>query len=149
VYVLLLTAVALFTAQRNGWLVRHANIILLSELGIYLYRDVWPLATYTQEPADIAEGWLLWSRLGALALAAVAIPLTIPRKYEPLDPKAPSSKLHPEQTASLLSGTLYTYLTPMIVAANNTDHLKAEQLNPMPEYDAAHILAAKANKVKE
>ena len=52
-----------------------------------MYRDVWPYATVTLSPADAAEGPLVWVKLALLSIAAVVIPLTAPRKYEPINPK--------------------------------------------------------------
>jgi hypothetical protein len=39
----------------------HANILLFSALTIYVYRDVWPLATYTEEPLDLNPAWFTWA----------------------------------------------------------------------------------------
>ena len=55
--------------------------------GAYIYRDIWPLATVLLSPADEAEGPLMWAKLALLSVAGVIIPLTIPRKYEPVNPK--------------------------------------------------------------
>ena len=60
---------------------------LLSSFGVYAYRDLWPLAKYGGEPADAAEGSVLWVKIALLAFTAVFIPLFVPRRYIPLDPK--------------------------------------------------------------
>jgi len=62
-------------------------IILLSVLGIYTYRDIWPLATFALKPMDILEGNILWVKIFVLFVTAVMIPLFIPRPYVPVDPK--------------------------------------------------------------
>ena len=66
---------------------RHLVVILLSVWAIYVYRDLWPLATFTLQPADAAEGVLLWVKLWVLTFAAGVIPLLIPRSYIPVDAK--------------------------------------------------------------
>jgi hypothetical protein len=65
----------------------HLATILLVLLGVYLYRDIWPLATFTKHPQDTFEGWLLWAKIFVLAVIAVIIPLIIPRQYVPFDLK--------------------------------------------------------------
>lgn len=62
--------------------------ILLLVFGIYAYRDVWPLATYTLRPQDENEGpVLLYVKISILAVVSVCIPLFIPRQYTPVDPR--------------------------------------------------------------
>jgi len=65
----------------------HLNIALLALFATYVYRDIWPLATFTEDPLDIIEGGLLWAKLAILAVVGVIIPLTVPREYAPVDPK--------------------------------------------------------------
>jgi hypothetical protein len=62
-------------------------LVLLSVFGVYLYRDIWPLATFTEEPEDLQEGYMLWIKFSTTILTAVFIPLFIPRQYVPVDPK--------------------------------------------------------------
>ena len=66
---------------------RHNTLVLLSVFGIYIYRDIWPLATFTKEPKDLQEGYILWIKFGITTFTAVIIPLFIPRQYVPVDPK--------------------------------------------------------------
>jgi hypothetical protein len=66
---------------------RYNIIVLLSVFGVYIYRDIWPLATFTKEPKDLQEGYILWIKFGITTLTAVIIPLFIPRQYVPVDPK--------------------------------------------------------------
>jgi TRAP-type C4-dicarboxylate transport system permease small subunit len=61
----------------------HLNTILFAFMGVYTYRDLLPLATFTHTPVDIAEGWLLWVKIVVIALVSIVIPLTIPRQYAP------------------------------------------------------------------
>lgn len=65
----------------------HASILLAVTWCVYMYRDVWPLATFTESPADLAEGKVLWAKVALLFLGGVALPLLTPRQYIPLNPK--------------------------------------------------------------
>lgn len=65
---------------------RHLNAVLLSSWAVYVYRDVWPLATVTLQPLDASEGCLFWVSFALLTIAGAAIPLVIPHPYIPLDP---------------------------------------------------------------
>lgn len=66
---------------------RHNNFVLFVAFAVYAHRDIWPLATYTQNPVDASEGTLLWMKLIVLFATAVIIPLLVPRRYVPVDPK--------------------------------------------------------------
>ena len=66
---------------------RYNILVLLSVFGVYIYRDIWPLATFTKEPLDQQEGYMLWIKFGITSLTAVIIPLFIPRQYVPVDAK--------------------------------------------------------------
>ncbi len=83
-----LAAVVLVASESWGSFAGGLNIvILLTVLGVYTYRDIYPLATYTQEPADLHEGPIIWIKIVTLIVAAIFIPLFSPRHYVPLDPK--------------------------------------------------------------
>lgn len=57
-------------------------------LAVFIYRDVWPLATYEQVPEDATvEGPIFWAKLAILAIIALVVPLFVPTKYIPLDPE--------------------------------------------------------------
>ena len=66
---------------------RYNILVLLSVFGVYIYRDIWPLATLTKEQKDLQEGYMLWIKISITTLTAVIIPLFIPRQYVPVDPK--------------------------------------------------------------
>jgi hypothetical protein len=66
---------------------RYNILVLLSVFGVYIYRDIWPLATFTKEPKDLQEGYMLWIKFSITTLTAVIIPLFIPRQYVPVDSK--------------------------------------------------------------
>ena len=65
----------------------HANFVLLVIWSVFVYRDVWPLATFTLHPVDPTRGALLWVDIGVLSVAAAAVPMLSPREYVPCDPK--------------------------------------------------------------
>ncbi|KAI0066587.1 hypothetical protein BV25DRAFT_1403282 [Artomyces pyxidatus] len=127
-------------------LTRHLNVLLLSSFGVYAYRDLWPLATFTLSPVDLSEGVLLWAKIGLLAFASIFVPLTIPRQYIPYNPKELVAEPNPEQTASILSLVLYTFVNPVISLANRIPHLSIEQLPPLADYDFVKNLVASSFK---
>ena len=60
---------------------RHLTFLLLVSLLVYVYRDVWPLLTFTLEPEDLGEGNVLWGKVAALAIAGGIIPVFAPRYH--------------------------------------------------------------------
>ncbi|KAJ3527518.1 hypothetical protein NMY22_g9759 [Coprinellus aureogranulatus] len=149
VYALGLASASLFipTQPSKRRLIRHNIAILSSELAVYAYRDLWPLATYTKQPLDLdSEGWILWAKIAALVFTAVVIPLFVPSVYTPVDPERPEKVPHPEQTASLISFHTYSYLTPIVEEAGKVAHLPAEALPPLPDYDRALDLSKEAER---
>ena len=87
-YASLLSVASLFAGPQLGTtLTRHVNLILTTAWFVYGYRDIWPLATFTLEPLDSAEGALLWARVALLTIGGVIIPMTIPSRYVPFDPE--------------------------------------------------------------
>ncbi|KAH7340935.1 hypothetical protein B0J17DRAFT_612426 [Rhizoctonia solani] len=134
--ILALTLAPRFRAISNT----HLVVLLLVAFGVYVWRDLAPLATYHLHPADAAGGWLTWSRIGVLTFVSVIVPLCIPRVYVPVDPKNPSDTPNPEQTASLISLMLYNFLDPIVWAAYRTPKLDYEQLPPLADYDRASYL---------
>ncbi|KAH9059057.1 hypothetical protein EDB87DRAFT_1832312 [Lactarius vividus] len=102
----------------------HLSSLLLSTFSVYAYRNIWPLLTFTLSPVDAWEGPLLWVRIGLLAFAAIVIPLLDLQQV-----------INPEQTASLLSMVLYTYLDPIVFLAYRVPHLSHDMLPPLADYD--------------
>ncbi|KAI0711030.1 hypothetical protein C8T65DRAFT_739602 [Cerioporus squamosus] len=123
---------------------RHLVFVLLFVFGVYAYRDLWPLGTFTLQPVDASEGPLLWVKIGILAFAAVIIPLVIPRQYIPVDPKDPAPEVNPEQTASILSVAIYAFLDSIIWKAYKVPHLPLDELPPIADYDHAKNLVKRA-----
>jgi hypothetical protein len=68
----------------------HLTILLLLGCGVYAYRDIWPLMTFTLTPADVHEGGVIWAKMALLFVSGVVIPLIVPRQYVPLDPRVSS-----------------------------------------------------------
>ena len=64
--------------------------MLFGVFGIYVYRDIWPLATFTLHPADAPEGVILWFKIILASLAAVIEPVLEPYPYIPVDPNVSS-----------------------------------------------------------
>ncbi|KAI0741256.1 P-loop containing nucleoside triphosphate hydrolase protein [Daedaleopsis nitida] len=118
----------------STWAYLHMTWTLVSTWGVYLYRDVWPLATFHLTPVDEDEGSLLWVKLGLLTIAGVFIPLFVPRKYTPVNSKD-TLEPHPEQTASILSYITYTSVSPMVWLAYRVPQLPFDQFPPLPDYD--------------
>jgi len=69
----------------------HITTLLLSILVVYVYRDLWPLATYHLAPVDAALGWFIWLRIGLVAFAGLVVPLSLPHIHFPTDPQVKSS----------------------------------------------------------
>ncbi|KAI0768312.1 P-loop containing nucleoside triphosphate hydrolase protein [Trametes elegans] len=135
-YLAILGALSLLGGRRFvGHAFVHLTLSLVVAWGVYVYRDLWPLATTDDGPADIAEGAILWSRLGLLTLGGVVIPLLVPRTYVPVDPKDPIEPLNPEQTASWFSLLFYVYLDPLLWLAWRSPRLTFDMLPPLPDYD--------------
>ncbi|KAI8986290.1 P-loop containing nucleoside triphosphate hydrolase protein [Trametes punicea] len=118
----------------------HNTLVLLVAWGVYFYRDLWPLATFTLSPLDAIEGSLLWVKIALLTLAAVIVPLFCPRQYVPVDPKDPAPEVNPEQTASIFSLSVYTFLDDIRFKAYRMPHLPWEELAPLAHYDYARNL---------
>ncbi|KAJ6483340.1 hypothetical protein C8R45DRAFT_1001139 [Mycena sanguinolenta] len=121
-------------------LVRHANLVLLSVLCVYIYRDVIPLITSTGVPEDLGEGWRLWAKIALLVVTAVIIPLFTPGQYIPVDPLNPQPIPNPEQTASLFSFAFYHFLDPIIFLSYRESQLQEAELYPLCDSDSSEYL---------
>ncbi|KAI0357911.1 P-loop containing nucleoside triphosphate hydrolase protein [Trametes cingulata] len=134
-YLSVLGCVSLLASTRvNFRAFVHLSSILSVIWGVYLYRDVWPLATVDLAPEDEAEGLLLWAKLALLTLGGVIIPLSAPHKYIPIDPKD-ALEQHPEQSASLISLFTFWHVEPIIWLAWRLPRLTYDMLPPLPDYD--------------
>ncbi|CAL1696193.1 unnamed protein product [Somion occarium] len=124
--------------------IRHLCSILLVVFAVFFYRDMWPLCTTHLRPVDDGEGVALWIHLGVLTFAAAIVPLMIPRQYIPVDPKNPASEPNPEQTASIFSLMIYTFLDHTIFTAYKMPHLPLDKLPPLADYDSTKHLVEKS-----
>ncbi|KAH8986098.1 hypothetical protein EDB92DRAFT_1818411 [Lactarius akahatsu] len=97
----------------------HLSLILLGTFSVYAYRNIWPLLTFTLSPVDACEGTLLWD---------------------------PQQVINPEQTASLLSMMLYTFLDPIVFLAYRVPHLSHDMLPPLADYDYTRNLVQRSFK---
>ncbi|THH12876.1 hypothetical protein EW146_g7283 [Bondarzewia mesenterica] len=134
-------------AKRAQLVTTHLVIILLVAFAVYAYRDLWPLLTVSAAPADLRDGPLLWIKVAVLGLAAIVVPLTIPRQCAPFNPKEPVETPNPEQTASLLSLTIYSFLDPTVFLAYQIPHLSFDQLPPLADYDYTRNLVERSFRV--
>lgn len=71
---------------KSGIISFHATLAALAVFASYSYRDIWPLLTFTLDPADGHEGLLLWAKIVVAAIAGIFIPMFEPYVYVPLDP---------------------------------------------------------------
>ncbi|KAH9952289.1 hypothetical protein BGW80DRAFT_1430860 [Lactifluus volemus] len=124
----------------------HLSSLLLVTFSVYVYRDIWPLLTYTLSPQDGREGPLLWVKIGLLAVAGAVIPLVTPGQYVPLDFKDPQLAINPEQTASPLSMMTYTFLDPIVFLAYRVPRLSNDMLPPLSDYDYTKNLMRRSFK---
>ncbi|PBK69165.1 hypothetical protein ARMSODRAFT_1019154 [Armillaria solidipes] len=122
---------------------RHFNVVLLAAFGVYFYRDLFPLLTYTL-PMQDPESSILWAKIVLLDVVAVLVPLVMPRAYIPVDAKSPMPLPSPEQTAPLISMMLHSYLDPLVLKAYRIPHLPFDQLLPLADYDTSQVLKARS-----
>ena len=140
----LLALISVSSRPRCSRLVsNHLTLLLLALFGVYLYRDIWPMATFNKNPVDSAEGWLLWAKLFILSVTSVVLPLFQPRQFTPVNPQD-NAKPSPEQTTPLISLVLWMFLDSTVWLAYKVPHLKFEQLPPLADYDAGKNLVNKS-----
>ncbi|KAI0782161.1 multidrug resistance-associated ABC transporter [Abortiporus biennis] len=145
VYTSLLAFVSIVTTPEWATVATgHLVPVLLVPWGVFLYRDVWPLATYTLIPADADEGWFIWAKVSLLTVAAVVVPLASPRRYIPVDPSEPMSEPNEEQTASWLSRSLFSYCDRTILKAYRQPHLTVDDLPVLADSEYTKNLIQRA-----
>ncbi|KAJ7240472.1 P-loop containing nucleoside triphosphate hydrolase protein [Mycena rebaudengoi] len=124
----------------------HLTLLLLVAFGVYFYRDIFPLGTYTWPVQDAGEGPLMYGKLVTLTVTA-GIFLIVPRTYVPIDPLN-TMPVNPEQTASLLSLMTFGFLDPLILVAwRLPGHLSHDRLPPLADSDSAAHLKTRGFKV--
>jgi hypothetical protein len=125
---------------------------------VYTYRDVWPLITFTLDPADGDEGHLVWTKVALAGIAGFLVPMCEPYPYLPVDPEAsllhvssalandyqirqhPQTQISPEQTASLLSFFTFSFVDSVIAASRRVTHLSYAMLPPQVDRDMMRTL---------
>ncbi|KAJ7807314.1 hypothetical protein B0H14DRAFT_3483418 [Mycena olivaceomarginata] len=142
-YASVLATISVSSVNWRNVAVKHLNALLWCTFGVYFYRDVFPLATFSLVPLDLEEGRLLWAKILILFAISIVLPVAIPRQYTPVDPKHPTEP-NPEQTASLFSLVLYFFLDPIIFLGYSVPHLKFDQLPPLSDYDYIENLKQRA-----
>ncbi|KAJ7590652.1 multidrug resistance-associated ABC transporter [Mycena floridula] len=101
----------------------HLEIALLASLAVYVYRDLWPLATFDQVPQDIQYGYMIWSKLLLLFILAIVHPIVTPR-----DKNAKFVK----RRASWFSLVTHSYLDPLVFRRG---HDLTLDMIPLPDED--------------
>ncbi|KAJ7088646.1 P-loop containing nucleoside triphosphate hydrolase protein [Mycena epipterygia] len=144
-YASLLAVLSLISASRATHfnITTHLNIILLTSLAVYFYRDIVPLASFNQIPLDASEGSILWAKIGILGLAGIVVPLTIPRRYTPINSSEPTLPSQ-EQMCSLLSLYVYSFLDSVVFLAYRIPHLSRDLLPPLADHDVSRNLKSKS-----
>jgi hypothetical protein len=138
-------------------------------LASYTYRDVWPLCTVVLLPRDRVEGWVLWAKVGLATFRGLVFPLFEPFPYIPVDPAVwiafppskrshgfenmyilqnPSEEPNPEQTASLATWAIFSYLDSVILYARRVQHVTPEHFPPLADYDHVEYLTKKSYPVR-
>ncbi|TCD68817.1 hypothetical protein EIP91_009684 [Steccherinum ochraceum] len=126
--------------------VKHLIFVLLGAFVTLGYRNLWPLATFTFSPIDPDGTPLLWAEIAVLTFATIIVPLFVPRQYVPYDPKDPTPVPNPEQTASVWSLWVYSFMDPVIFLAYRIPHLSLDQLPPLSDYDRTKNLVKRSFK---
>lgn len=123
----------------------HSHFLLVAAWFLYVYRDLYPLATFNLISVDTLHvaPWVTWSRVAILSFAAVALPLFRPRHYRPVDSSDPQTEAHPEQVASIISLLTFQFVNPLIRKAQKVESLPYDDLPPMTDYDRARYLSEK------
>ncbi|KAI0801943.1 hypothetical protein BC629DRAFT_1591605 [Irpex lacteus] len=141
VYAAILGTLNAFTTVKLSTTVSfHLSLVSLATFAVYVYRDIWPLMTFTLHPADEAEGNILWAKVVLAFLAGVVLPGFEPYPYIPVDPSEPLPTVNPAQTASLFSFIFYSFLDPIVIEASRVEHLSRDRLPPLADRDSAENL---------
>ncbi|KAJ7506775.1 P-loop containing nucleoside triphosphate hydrolase protein [Mycena galericulata] len=139
-YTTILAAFSFSSENAHRRIIRHVNLVLFATFCVYAYRDVLPLATLNGSPSDLDEGPALWAKVALLGVTSIVIPLVTPVSYIPVDPLNPMQVPNPEQTASILSFTFYSFLDPIIFLAYQKSELQEHELYPLCDTDYSAYL---------
>ncbi|GJE87809.1 multidrug resistance-associated ABC transporter [Phanerochaete sordida] len=133
-YTVILGLLSFTSSAWNSAASGHLAFVLLVTWLVYIYRDIWPLATYYLTPAD-EQNAFFWTGFSLLTVAAAVVPLTVPRKYVPFDPRDPMPVPNPEQTCSILSMLFYGFLDEVVWTGYRSPTMTTEQLPPLCDYE--------------
>ncbi|KAJ7283157.1 P-loop containing nucleoside triphosphate hydrolase protein [Mycena rebaudengoi] len=142
-YASLLALLSTNSTRTRQQLIRHANTVLFVAFAVYVYRDVFPLATFTRVPEDLHEGPILWAKISLLFATAIVVPLFTPRQYIPVDPLHPMKIPNPEQTASIIAFAFYFFLDRIVFLGYRNSEIKEEEFYPLCDTDASRHLRAR------
>ncbi|KAJ6555073.1 hypothetical protein DFH09DRAFT_1318263 [Mycena vulgaris] len=146
VYASILAALSISPKNTRHRLIRHVNCVLFVAFCVYLYRDIFPFATFTRVPEDLDQGPKLWAKIALLLFSAVVIPVFTPRQYIPVDPLNPMAVPNPEQTASIFAFAFYFFLDHIIFLAYRESQLKEDDLYPLCDTDTSTHLKSRSFK---
>ncbi|KAJ7145004.1 multidrug resistance-associated ABC transporter [Mycena crocata] len=119
---------------------RHLDVLLAASFLTYLYRDLFPLATFHIPQGDIHEGWFMWAKFCIVSVIGVVLPLSAPRHYSSVVVEDFEDPASPEETASIISLVTYSFLDPLISLASRVPHLSFDLLPPLAHYNNAKNL---------
>ncbi|PPQ71819.1 hypothetical protein CVT26_007733 [Gymnopilus dilepis] len=139
-YSTLLAAGAMKGGKWNQLMSYNNDLILFLSFSAFTYRNVWPLMTYTGTPTDSVEGSMLWIEGALLMLVSVGYMLFVPRPYVPVDVEHPAEQPNPEQTASIFSRVIYSYMDPIVKKASKLPHLPHTEIPPLADYYYSNYL---------
>lgn len=98
----------------------HLYSILFVTFGVFAYKDLIPLATFTLCPEDDIHDWTIQLRLILLTVVGVLIPVSAPRTFKPIN-----------ASVSLIQGDFGCDLTGSIVG-ERSPYGRTDCLNTLP-----------------
>ncbi|KAF9054886.1 multidrug resistance-associated ABC transporter [Panaeolus papilionaceus] len=122
---------------------RYNSLILLSLTFVYIYRDVWPLATTYLSPQDGYQKGFIWSKVVLLITVGIILPVFQPRKHQTFHDKN-EQHTSPEQTASIFSKLMFTFMDPVVSLGRRVPHLTRDQMPALPSDESAKFQTEKA-----
>ncbi len=142
-YVTTLALAAVLLPHHSALLSHHLSLILLLTWGVYVYRDVVPLATTTLRPADADEGVFIWLKLLILTEAAVLLPIVTPRATARGLAEGPNV----EQKAGWYSRRMFSWLNETVAKAHRVEHIPLDDLPTLANSDSTRNLVENSLKV--
>lgn len=122
---------------------RHTTVIMLSISAIYIYQDIWPLATYTHQSKGMSEGYLLWLKIMCSLISGVVIPLVTPRVPQMLR-RGLEKGLPEETTVSWMSLLTYSFLDSFIFHSETSQPRGPEDFPKIPSSERSSSIVQHA-----